>query len=94
MLNGFGDCHDTIINDGHLEMAIEQLDRFLFVIILEKPDSYRLFEQYYDIKHSAYTPKKLNDSIDFLQFKEDFIKENEYDYELYKYAIQKHHVIS
>lgn len=85
MLNGFGDNHDTEINDSHLEIAKQNLRKFSTIIILDDPNSFSLLKKYgitKQIQKNQTTHKKNN--VHFEEFK----KHNLYDYKLYEYAIQ------
>lgn len=85
LLNGLGDRPDVEVDESDLENAKKLLEKFRDIIILEKPWTFNQLKKYgiknYYKKNETLTPK-----IDGGMTREEFVKNNILDYELYNYA--------
>tara|TARA_Y100001933_G_scaffold256295_1_gene300767 strand:- start:108 stop:923 length:816 start_codon:yes stop_codon:yes gene_type:complete len=87
ILNGFGNKPNKEINKNHLEIAKNNLSKFSVIIILDNKDTFKLLQRYrskISLNHKNKNKNIKNYSIDFKEFK----KKNQYDYELYEYAVK------
>ena len=89
LLNGYGESHGEItMNESHLIFAKNiLLKHFKAILILEKPESFKLLEQF-GVRNSM-TSERLNirkSRKTLIVNKEEFEKNNVLDYKLYEYA--------
>lgn len=86
MLNGLGDNPSIKINRYHLQNAKNILNRFRTILIFENEKSFDLLLKYKITVNNDLNKNTNNNK--FIISRNEFIKYNKYDYELYNYAKQ------
>jgi len=84
MLNGFGNNPDIEVNNKHLKIAKNRLDKFSIILILEDKETFKQLDKFETTKIVKNNINKHNYKIEISR--EEFIEKNILDYELYEYA--------
>ena len=86
LLNGLGNKPNAKINKTHLDNAKNILCKFNTIIILEKPETFKLLQEYGIAEVVTRNKSNKPKPIITQDFKDQFIINNKYDYELYNFA--------
>ncbi len=88
LLNGLGTDPDARLTEENLTYAKYCLELFDSVLILEKPESFRLLNKYGVIGPIVHVNQRKRLVAGLPEdFKSEFVADNEFDYKLYKYGL-------